>query len=96
MYGITTCTSRNRQTYEDNPMASKKTYLARCNACGRNTSKSYARQNGGKCKSCVHPEQAEAIDRVRQARERDHASLIDSGYQAYARERGDYDLPDSW
>jgi hypothetical protein len=67
-------------------------YLTTCCKCGRKTSRVYARQNGGQCKSCKHPEQARVIADRRA--EREHSLLIDSGYQAYARERGDYDLPD--
>ena len=51
------------------------------------TSKSYARAHDGKCKSCFAGSPK---------RESENALLIDSGYQAYARERGDYDLPDNY
>lgn len=63
-------------------------YLVACCECGRNTSKAYARANGGKCKACAHPETSN--------QERENALLIDSGYNAYARERGDYDIPDCY
>lgn len=68
-----------------------KSFLCNCNQCGRATSKAYARRHGGQCKSCTTGIERE----VSQGRaERDNANLIDAGYQAYARERGDYDLPD--
>jgi hypothetical protein len=66
-----------------------KKYLVRCE-CGRNTSKLFARANGGKCKACVHP----AHVNERENNERENALLLDSGYAAYSAERGDYDLPD--
>jgi hypothetical protein len=66
-------------------------YLTRC-GCGRQTSRAYARKNGGKCKACVHPEQREQIEAS--AAERRNATIIDYGYYAYAREEGHYDLPD--
>ncbi len=68
-------------------MSDYRKFLVRCSDCGANTSKQYARANAGKCKACAHPETT---------RERENALLIDSGYQAFARERGDYDLPDCY
>lgn len=71
-----------------------KSYLTTCKQCGRTTSKAYARKNNGACKACVTgiaPKQT-GMSRA----ERENALLIDSGYQAYARERGDYDLPDNY
>ncbi len=64
-----------------------KTYLTRC-PCGRNTSKTYARQNGGKCKACVTGVVPESRASDRQGR------IIDQGWDGYAREEGHYDLPD--
>ena len=62
-------------------------FTTKCNACHGTTSKQYARQNGGKCKPCVtgNPRQQSHPDR--------QARMIDSGYQAYAREEGYYDTP---
>lgn len=57
-------------------------------ACGRTTTKKYAREHGGKCKHCAEP-QPETSDRR-------NALLIDSGYMAYAREEGHFDIPDSY
>lgn len=64
-------------------------YMVRC-SCGRVTSKSYARKHGGKCKECVEP----GSTRPSESAERRNARLIDSGWEAYAREEGHYDLPD--
>jgi hypothetical protein len=61
-------------------------FLTSCTCCGEATSKKYASTHAGKCKAC-----SEGTERVR---DNENALLIDSGYQAYARERGDYDLPD--
>jgi hypothetical protein len=64
-------------------------FLTTC-LCGRKTSKTYARAHGGKCKACVtgvEPAKSETS-------EQRNARMIDSGYQAYAREEGHYDLPD--
>lgn len=33
-------------------------YLTKCNTCGGNTSKAYARQHGGQCKKCADPDSA--------------------------------------
>lgn len=64
-------------------------FLVRCSSCGSNTSKKYAAAHAGQCKACAEPEKASK-------RDRDNGLLIDSGYSAYARERGDYDLPDNY
>lgn len=58
-------------------------YLTRCNSCGANTSKKYAREHEGCCKGCV------AGIPTRQER------ILDAGYTAYAREEGHYDIPDN-
>jgi hypothetical protein len=65
-----------------------KSYLTKC-SCGNTTSKTYARANGGRCKPCVtgQPRQPRETAEHRQGR------LIDSGYEAYAREEGYYDSP---
>ena len=69
-------------------------YLAHCRTCGRKTNKAYAKKHAGQCKACADP--ANYQPRPSSAAERDNANLIDAGYQAYARERGDYDLPDNY
>lgn len=76
-------------------MASKfSKYLCSCTACGGKTSKAYARQNGGKCKSCVTGVPTVAKDR----RECDAISrqerMLENGWTAYAREEGHYDTGD--
>jgi hypothetical protein len=47
------------------------------------------RKNGGPCKPCVTgvPHQSEAERRTR--------TIIDHGWDAYAREEGHYDIPDN-
>lgn len=57
-------------------------YLQTCD-CGRRTSRAYARKHGGKCKACV--------DGVAPASPTRNERIIDSGYQAYAREEGHFD-----
>lgn len=57
-----------------------------CVICGSGTNKAYARAHDGKCKAC-----ATGIEPpTREQR------IIDSGYQAYAREEGHYDIPDNY
>lgn len=64
-------------------------FMAKCNQCHRTTSSKYARANGGKCKSCVT-----GIEQTRNSGPTRNERMIDSGWQAYAREEGHYDLPD--
>lgn len=69
--------------------ASFKRFLVTCNTCGGQTNKQYARRNGGKCKCCV-----EGKPRERTQGPTREQRIIDSGYQAYAREEGHYDTGD--
>jgi hypothetical protein len=64
-----------------------KAYLTKC-SCGNTTSKSYARANGGKCKPCITGQ-----PRTTETNWQRQGHLIDSGYEAYAREEGYYDTP---
>lgn len=67
-------------------------FLQNCSECGRPTSKAYARAHAGKCKGCaegVPPQRQTPSDEETRA-----ARIIDSGYQAYAREEGHYDQGD--
>jgi len=64
-----------------------KQFCCKCVACGGSTSKFYAKQHEGLCKSCT-------VTGSSKDSSKDNALLIDSGYQAFSRERGDYDLPD--
>jgi len=69
-------------------------YLVPCVDCGRSTSKKYARAHEGKCKACVT-----GIPKTKkrgESAEHRNARLIDSGYEAYAREEGYYDIPDNY
>lgn len=59
-------------------------YLCTC-PCGRTTSRAYARKHGGKCKACVTWKAPAPSGPTRTER------IIDSGYQAYAREEGHFD-----
>ncbi len=65
-------------------------YLIRCNKCGSNTSRAYARKHQGQCKQCADPGAVVRHSPTRNER------IIDSGWQAYAREEGHYDIPDSY
>ncbi len=69
-------------------MAYGQKYLRTCKQCGGFTNSKYARDHAGRCKSCADPDHAPAAHNSRNAR------IIDSGYDAYAREEGHYDLPD--
>jgi hypothetical protein len=71
-------------------------YLTACAQCGQATTKKHAREHAGLCKYCVAGKDSPATlkDDATARRERNNANLIDSGYQAYARERGDFDGPD--
>lgn len=60
-------------------------FLTSCRDCGSTTSKAYARQHEGLCKSCAEPG-----SRTPTRNER----ILEHGYQAYAREEGHYDHPD--
>lgn len=73
-----------------------KRFLQQCAQCGQLTSKAHARAHDGLCKYCVAGADSPATlkDDATARRERENANLIDSGYQAYARERGDFDGPD--
>ncbi len=62
-------------------------YLTTCADCGAFTSRKYARDHAGRCKSCAEPEPARNVP-TRNER------IIDAGFDAYAREEGHYDLPD--
>jgi hypothetical protein len=64
-----------------------KTFTTRC-SCGRMTSKKYAREHGGKCKSCVTGVEQPSKGPTREQR------IIDIGYDAYAREEGHYSQGD--
>jgi len=70
---------------------SPRRFLIGCASCGAHTSRAYARTHEGKCKACFTgiPRQ----DREETAEHR-NARIIDSGWQAYAREEGHYDGPD--
>lgn len=68
-----------------------KAYLTRCRACGRQTSKSYARQHDGQCKPCTEGVSG-AHSPSRPTREE---RILDCGYDAYAREEGHYDGGDN-
>lgn len=68
-------------------------YLVVCVNCGHQTSKQHARNHHGLCKRCAG---IQSQVQVESRAERENALLIDSGYMAYARERGDYDLPDGY
>jgi hypothetical protein len=63
-------------------------YLTICK-CGRTTSRAYARAHNGDCKACAEHNMAPA----KAPREEDsrNARIIDSGWQAYAREEGHHD-----
>lgn len=63
-----------------------KQYLVKCSACGGNTSKKYAREHDGKCKTCSEPNAVPAT-----CYGRNNESILDVGYQAYAREEGHYE-----
>lgn len=65
-------------------------YLTFCVKCNSNTSKAFAKANHGKCKACASG-QSRLGDRIEQSRQ---ARIIDSGWQAYAREEGHYDQGD--
>lgn len=62
-----------------------------CTNCGGKTNRSYANRHCGWCKSCWTGK-----DQRRTDRDTEQGRLIDLGYEAYSRERGDYDLPDSY
>lgn len=69
--------------------ASFKRFLVTCSACGGQTNKQYAQRHEGKCKGCVTGKPvAKKQEPTREQR------IIDSGYQAYAREEGHYDTGD--
>jgi len=63
-------------------------YLTKCNTCGSNTSRVYARKHAGRCKACAEPGAERRPTR--------NQRIIDAGWQAYAREEGHYDLPDNY
>ncbi len=65
-------------------------FLTRCD-CGNTTSKAYARTHGGKCKACVTGQPPTETTETAESR---NARIIDSGWQAYAREEGHYDQGD--
>lgn len=64
-------------------------FQTKCVTCGGATSRKYAREHQGRCKPCVAPASAShAQSTSREAR------ILESGYQAYAREEGHYDQGD--
>lgn len=65
-------------------MKNYKAFLTQCCECGRPTSKAYAAKHNGQCKACAEPEKQVSRE----------ALIIDSGWQAYAREEGHYDHGD--
>lgn len=66
-----------------------KSYLTKCYSCGRTTNRKYASSHKGCCKSCAEGVPAPS----RESSEDRQGRLIDSGWNAYAREEGYYDLP---
>jgi len=64
----------------------KNKYLRICVKCGGTTSSKYAREHDGLCKECVT-----GIHKEPSNWERRNATIIDCGYDAYAREEGHYD-----
>lgn len=68
-------------------------YMTSCKACGLPTSKRYANAHEGKCKQCATGLPPVARKTKYGDSER-NARLIDSGWQAYAREEGHYDQGD--
>jgi len=69
-----------------------KKFLAKCAACGATTSAKYARDNQGRCKTCVTG--VPQPSRTRETNEERQGRIIDSGWAAYAREEGHYDTYD--
>jgi len=63
-------------------------FLTTC-SCGNKTSKAYARAHEGRCKQCVTGLPKESAPSR-------NARLIDSGWEAQAREEGYYDIPDNY
>jgi hypothetical protein len=57
-------------------------FLDRCRQCDSVTSRKYASQHDGLCKRCAEPE-AKAHDKPTR-----NERILESGYQAYAREEG--------
>ena len=64
------------------------TYLTECSECGRTTSRAYAKKHQGRCRSCSEPEKLRHPIR--------NERMLESGWLAYAREEGHYDLPDNY
>jgi hypothetical protein len=64
-------------------------FLCACKQCGSSTSRKYAREHSGLCKRCAEPE-AKASDKPTR-----NERILESGYQAYAREEGHYDQGDN-
>lgn len=60
-------------------------YLTTCRCCGRTTSRQYAGKHDGLCKACAEPDNASGRTPTRNER------IVESGYDAYAREEGHYD-----
>lgn len=78
-------------------MASRFSRFQTTCACGRTTTHKFARAHEGRCKSCddmaCGRTTTPAAPRESRA-DREHGQLLDAGYQAYSRERGDYDTGD--
>jgi hypothetical protein len=85
-------------TNKDQSMSNYQRFLTTCAQCGQSTSKAHARAHAGLCKYCVAGKDSPITlkDDATAGRERNNALLIDSGYSAFARERGDFDLPDNY
>lgn len=60
-------------------------YQTKCGACGRTTTRAYARAHDRKCKSCATGKPAVQRGPSRSDR------IIDQGWEGYAREEGHYD-----
>lgn len=61
-------------------------YLTNCTSCNGVTSRKYAKEHGGHCKSCADPDTTS-----RSSHPTRNERLLESGFEAYAREEGYYD-----
>lgn len=67
----------------------RKTFLTNCDFCFGTTTKLYKREHGGQCKRCAEPGAVEV--KVSDDTPTRNQRLLESGYQAYAREEGYFD-----
>lgn len=74
-------------------MTGHKQFLTKCVNCGAMTSRVHARRANGKCKACAT---GIARDQTSNSWERRNAGIIDHGYEAYAREEGQYPRQTDW